>query len=104
MMDIAEVSDGKDLVILDTAAPKAGNVLSVQLGDLEYAQDFGVDLKFFLESEFQFQNESFKAYLVQRLTEHQVNVAQIIDYVEPLYERYVFSVGESAERGGGMIL
>jgi hypothetical protein len=104
MKDIIEVLDGQDLNVMDTPLPKAGNVLSIQLGSLEYALDFGVDLKFFLDSELKFQNESFKAYLVQRLTENQINVAEVIDFVGPLFEKYTFYVGDLKPSNGGMIL
>ena len=74
-MDIVEISDGQDLGLADTVVPKAGNVISVQLGSLDFEPTFGADLKFFLNSEFRFQNQSFKAYLIERLTQHQVNVS-----------------------------
>ena len=104
MKDIIEAQNGKDLNVIDSIVAKAGNVLSVQLGNLEYSQEFGVDLRFFLESEFQFQNESFKAYLVQRLTESQVNVSQVIYLVSTFFEKYTFMVGEAAPTNEGFIL
>lgn len=104
MMDIVESNQGEDLKIFDSIVSKAGNVLSVQLGDLEYAPDFGVDLKFFLQSDFQFQNDSFKAYLVQRLVESQVNVAQVMETIETLFTKYTHYVGDFRETTGGLIL
>lgn len=104
MMDIIELPTGEDLRLYDSEVGKAGNVLSVQLGSLSYSPDFGVDLKFFLESEFHFQNDSFKAYLVQRLAENQVNVAQVISTLETLYQKYTFLVGSAAEQNRGLIL
>lgn len=104
MRDIVELSNGKDMRLFDTAVSKAGNVASVQLGVLEYAQEFGVDLKYFLESEFQIQNESFKAYIVQRLTESQISVAQVIDFVETLYTQYTYVVGDTSKQNEGLIL
>lgn len=106
MKDIIEAENGKDLNIIDSIVAKAGNVIAVQLGALEYAQDFGVDLRFFLQSEFQFQNDSFKSYLVQRLTENQVNVAEVIDTLDTLFEKYTFLVGSdnTQSNNGGLIL
>lgn len=104
MKDIIECNNGADLLVLDSVVAKAGNVLAIQLGSLEYAKDFGVDLTFFLTSEFQFQNDSFKAYLVQRLTESQVNVAEVIDTLDKLFETYAFTVGEPDPSSGGLIL
>lgn len=104
MKDIIEIKMGEDLKVFDSVVAKAGNVLSVQLGSLEYAPDFGVDLRFFLESEFKFQNESFKAYLVQRLAENQINVAQVIQSVDPLFQKYIYSVGDTKQSSEGLIL
>ncbi len=104
MIDIVELNDGEDLTLADSIVSKAGNVLAVQLGDLEYASDFGVDLRFFLSSDFQFQNASFKAYLVQRLTESQVNVAQVLGTVNQLFETYTYFVGDIKTSNGGMIV
>lgn len=94
-------TNGNDLGIFKTDVGRAGNVLSVQLTTLEYVQSFGVDLKFFLESEFQMQNESFKAYLVERLLAHQVNVVNAIETIESLYRTFVFGIGDT--NPGGLI-
>jgi hypothetical protein len=103
MMDIVVIEDGLDLGIADTAVSKAANVLSIQLGDLEYEPTFGVDLKYFLNSEIKFQNASFKAYLIQRLTEHLVNVAQVVETVEAIYAKYSFYVGSANDIAKGLI-
>ena len=100
MKDIVLIEDGQDLRIEDSAVPKAANIISVQLGSLEYAQDLGVDLKYFLQSGVQFQNESFKAYLIQRLTDQQVDVSQAIDVINKLYQKITFYVGDVPTPGG----
>lgn len=104
MKDIVEIVDGSDLVIVDSIVSKAANVISVQLGDLSYAEDFGVDLNYFLQPGLQFQNESFKSYLVNRLTESQVNVAQAVEVFETLFERLTFYVGDNNANTGALIL
>lgn len=104
MIDIVEINNGEDLKVYDSIVSKAGNVVSIQLGDLEYATTFGVDLEFFLTSEFQIQNTSFQAYIVQRLTESQVNVSQVLGTIESLVERYTYYVGDVKDLSGGMIL
>lgn len=103
MIDISSIST--DLVMLNTQTQKAKNVLQVQLGALEYAQTFGIDLEFFLDPDFQFQNESFKAYCVQRLSESFVNVNQVIEALETFSLDLTFSVGDSerASADGGLI-
>src|SRR5690606_37007492 len=98
MLDIVEVADGKDLGFADSAVTKAGNVLAVQLGTLEYAPTFGVDYKYFIDSTFRIQDESFRAYLVQRLTEHQIDVSQITRLVENLFTKNTFYVGNNQEQ------
>ncbi len=103
MLDIVQVEDGKDLGFADSSVTKAANVLSVQLGDLEYAPNFGVDFKFFIDNTIQFQNESFKAYLVQRLSEHQVNVGEVLETLETLFTRFIFFVGDSNVNTKGLI-
>lgn len=104
MLDIIDIQDGKDLILVDSVVMKAGNVLGVQLGSLEYAPDFGVDKGFFLTSELKFQDVSFKAYLVQRLSENQINVSDVLDIVEQLMQRYQFFVGDASPKNEGFIL
>lgn len=101
MIDITSFST--DLVLVDTQVPKSANIFQIQLGTLEYAQEFGIDLKFFIDEDFQFQNESFKSYLIQRLSESHVDVNQVLDTLEKFYLQYTFTVGESAGKEGGFI-
>ncbi len=104
MLDIVEIpTDGRDLGVQNSAVPKAANVINVQLGSLEYAQAFGSDLRYFLNSEFQIQNESFKAYLIQRLTENQVNVSSVIEVIDRLFQKFIFSVDDADDNSGGLI-
>lgn len=100
MIDIVVSNSG--VATFDTQTQKAKNILSVQLGDLEYAQDFGVDLRYFLSDDFRFQNESFKSYLVQRLSAYGVNVASLQDLIEDLFHSYNFGL-TPAESSTGMI-
>lgn len=102
--DIVSIQDGLDMGIAVTDVSKAANVLSVQLGDLEYAQDFGVDLRYFLTNNLQFQNESFKAYLVERLTTNQINVVNVVEVLNTLFSQLTFSVGDAANESKGFIL
>lgn len=96
--------EGRDLGVQQSEAPRAANILGTQLGDLEFAPDFGIDLKYFLETEFRIQNASFKAYLVQRLLEHRVNVIDVVDLVESLFTKYAFSIGSSEDSGGSFVV
>lgn len=103
MLDIIKIENGSDLQLQDSIVPKAANVLSVQLGDLEYAIDFGVDLRYFLESPIQFQDASFKGYLVERLTQSQVVVSDVLTTVETFLTRYKFMVGDANKNSKGLI-
>lgn len=103
MIDIIDLPEGKDMVLMNTDVARAGNVLGVQIGDLEFAQGFGVDLKFFFDPTYQFQNESFKAYLVQRLLQHQINVAQVLDTIETFFTKYTFLIGNAEDNATGLI-
>lgn len=96
------LTTGDDLGVQQTEAPRAGNILATQLTSLEFAQTFGIDLRFFLESEFRIQTETFKAYCVQRLLESRVNVVNVITTVETLFSELTFAVG-SSENNGSMI-
>lgn len=104
MLDIVESLQGFDLGMADTVVMKAGNVLSIQLGSLEYAPGFGVDQRFFLQDSLQFQNESFKSYLVEMLIQNQINTSEITETLETFVSKYSFSVGQSNLQSKGFIL
>lgn len=87
-------TDGPDLRIQRTDVSKAGNVLSVQIGSLEYAPNFGIDLKFFLESDFQIQTESFMSYCVGQLLAHQVGVIGALEVIGRLDKKITFEIGD----------
>lgn len=90
MIDISSV--GTDIGVFDTQTVRAQNILSVQIGSLEYAQDLGIDLKYFMNEEFRFQNESFKAYLIQVLANYSINVASVVDTVQNLFRQYTLNL------------
>jgi hypothetical protein len=89
-----------DMGIADTQAPRAANILSVQMGWLYYAPpDFGVDLAYFLNPAFSFQDAAFKAYLVQVLANFAISVAEVTETVETLYQKYAFNLTPSQNDG-----
>lgn len=100
MIDIS--GTGEDIRLYDSQVPKATNILSVQLGSLEYAQELGIDIDYFLSEDFEFQNESFKSYLVEVLARNGVNVAKVIELVESLSTKLTFEISPD-ETGGGLI-
>lgn len=99
MIDIVGASSS-GLEVYDTQVSKAANILSVQLGSLEYAPDLGIDLKYFLSEDLKFQNESFKAYLVERLANRGVNVASVIEVIENLFSQYTFNLSPEETNTG----
>lgn len=94
MIDIVGVSAGVsgDVQLQSTQAPRAANILSVQLGSLEYAEDLGIDLKYFLSEDFEFEDAAFKSYLIQRLANSSVNVTSVKEVVQTFYSQYKFEV------------
>lgn len=101
MIDIINVTAG-DIKLVDSDVPKAGNVLSIQIGSLEYADEFGIDLAYFLSPDFKFQNSSFQSYLVQQLANNQINVASVIETIEDLFSDYDINIS-SNQAGNGLI-
>ncbi len=103
MKDIITPSQaGLDAGVLDTQVYRAGNIMSVQIGALEYAPELGIDLAYFLSEDFRFQNESFKSYLIQILANYSINVESVVEVVNSLYSQLTFSVPPS-DNGGGLI-
>ncbi len=86
MIDIISSEDGQDMQIYNTQAPRAANILSVQVGALEYEPTMGIDLAFFLDPNFKYQNESFTSYLIEVLANWGVNVASVGETIHDLYQ------------------
>lgn len=101
MIDIVGI--GTDLRLFDTQTTRAKNILSIQVGVLEYAPDLGIDLKYFLSEDFRFQNESFRSYLIEVLANRGINVASVLDEVNNLFTKYTFNLESSQETTGGLI-
>ena len=97
MIDI--VSVGSDIGVYDTQTERAKNILSVQVGSLEYAPDIGIDLKYFLSEDFKFQNESFKSYLIQVLANNAINTSSVVEVIEDLHSKYTFNLTPSETNG-----
>ncbi len=90
MIDI--VSIGTDIGTFNTDVSRAANILSVQVGALEYAPNLGIDLNYFLSSDFSFQNESFKSYLIQVLANKGINVASVAELIDNLFTTFTFNL------------
>lgn len=101
MIDIIG-ADENGLQTYDTQTVRAANILSVQQGALEYAPDLGIDLRYFLSEDIQFQNDSFKAYLVEVLARNGINVATVTETIENLFSQYTFNISPE-EQSTGMV-
>lgn len=102
MIDIIEIPQGRDIEIFDTEAPRAKNILSSQLGYLAYLPEVGIDLDYFLTEKVSFQNDSFKAYLVEVLANNGINVSSVLDVVSSLYSTYNINIMPNEQSSGFM--
>lgn len=100
MIDIVSNSTGHDMGIFDTQTCRAANILSVQLGALEYEPTLGIDLRYFLSPDFRFQNASFKAYLIEVLANNGINVASVLEEIENLFSTYTFNISADDTTSG----
>ena len=99
MIDITGF-DENGMQTYDTETTRAANILSVQVGALEYAPTLGVDLSYFLSNDLVFQNESFKAYLVQVLAIWGINVAGIAEALDGLSATYTINISPQDNSSG----
>lgn len=100
MIDIS--GTGTDIRLFDSQVPRATNILSVQLGALEYAKDLGIDLKYFLTEDLEIQNESFNSYLVEVLARNGINVASMTEVVNNLSQELRIAISPD-DNGTGLI-
>lgn len=101
MIDIVS-ANSLGLGLFDTDIERAANLCATQIGSLEYEQEFGIDLAYFLQEDFLFQNESFQSYLIQRMAEYAINVTAINETLDSLSKTLSFSIG-SQSTGGGLV-
>lgn len=99
MIDIVEVSSsGMD--VYDTQTERAANILSVQLGALEYWPEGGIDLTYFLTESIRFQDDSFKAYLIQILASWGINVTTLTETPDALFSNYMINLSPEENSTG----
>lgn len=99
MIDIVDLnSSGMD--VYDTQTERAANILSVQLGALEYWPQGGIDLRYFLTEAIRFQDASFRAYLIQILASWGINVASFATQIETLFSNYLINLSPQENSDG----
>lgn len=96
MKDIVDIS-GTDIVLFNSSVSKAKNVLEIQLGNLKYATTFGCDMNYFLDDRFEFTNESFRSYRIQRLAESGVDVLSVVDVLDTFSSDETFNLAIASE-------
>ncbi len=72
----------------------------MQVGNLEYEPEFGIDLRYFLSEDFSFQNSAFKSYLIETLVNRGINVESVMETIENLSSTYIFQIGADQAVGG----
>lgn len=82
--------DANGMSLYDTQTERAANILNLQLGALEYWPEGGIDLRYFLTEPIEFQDASFRAYLIQKLAEWGINVASLAADLDALFANYLF--------------
>lgn len=89
--------------VYDTQTERAANILSIQLGALEYWPEGGIDLRYFLTEPVAFQDASFRAYLIQILASWGINVLSLNVSAEDLFSNYIFNLSPQ-ENSTGMVV
>lgn len=101
MLDVRDPENGKDLTIADEATWKARNVLTTQIGEKSFLPaNFGMDLNFFLTSNYDLAMASFQSYAVKRLVAHRVNVIEVITTIQTLTQKMAMQVGDQPQAEG----
>lgn len=99
MIDI--VGFGADgLQVYDAQTERAANILSIQLGALEYWPEGGIDLKYFLTEDIEFQDASFQAYIIQILASWGINVASFTNQLDALLNNYLINLSPQENTTG----
>lgn len=95
--------DSSGMSTYDTQTERAANILGIQLGALEYWPEGGIDLRYFLTEPVEFQDASFRAYLIQILASWGINVASLSTDLEALFSNYLIKLSPQ-ENNSGLIV
>lgn len=101
MIDIVDFTP-TGMATYDTQTARAANILSIQLGALEYWPEGGIDLRYFLTESIRFQDASLRAYLIQILASWGINVASLATDLEELFSNYMINLSPQ-ENTTGMV-
>lgn len=95
--DVRYNNQMNDLEFLSSELPRAENLISTQVGDLYYRQDWGVDLAYFLNPDYTIQAEAFESYLLQRIGYWGMNVINFVAEQGKFIRQMIFNFGEPRE-------
>lgn len=76
--DVRYNKQANDLEFVSSELPRAENLIGVQLGTLNYQPNWGVDLEYFLNPNYEIQAECFEAHLLQRIGFWGMNVIEFM--------------------------
>lgn len=81
-----------DLQTSNTDVFKAENILNIQIGRLYYAENLGIDLARFIDSDVNIQPMTFRAYTIQELTRQGIQLEQ----VETVFRDFLTAINYTA--------
>lgn len=85
MTDIQSIDT--DIKLLDTVIYRADNLLKTQIGKLVYAADFGIELDFFLNADFEISTLVFENYIQQVIGEYGISIIAVEKIVEKFKDK-----------------
>lgn len=86
----------------DTDLYKAKNILSIQVTDVYYAPELGIDLRRFMNPDIKIQFETFRSYTIQQMVQQGVRINDALEIQQKLDKDLEYSV--STTQNEGMIL
>ena len=86
----------------DTDLYKAKNILSIQVTDVYYAPELGIDLRRFMNPDIKIQFETFRSYTIQQMVQQGVRINDALEIQQNLDKDLEYSV--STTQNEGMIL
>lgn len=87
------------LQMSNTDVFKAENILNIQINSLYYAQDLGIDLVRFINSDVEIQPETFRAYTVQELTRQGIQLQTVETATNQFMSTITYKATEPNEQG-----
>lgn len=87
------------LQMSNTDVFKAENILNIQINSLYYAQDLGIDLTRFINSDVEIQPETFRAYTVQELTRQGIQLQTVKTATNQFMSTITYKATEPNEQG-----